>query len=359
MTRARAAIGKRGRPIVSKVKWPGVRRKKAKGRTYYYWAKATPWTRLPDPLEKPDDFVRKIAYLERLSAATETRHREGTFGGLVASYRKSKKFLDRSANTRETYDRYLNRLLARYHAAPLEDITPEDIQVHVLDPNESTPGAANAMLTMLRVLYTYARKRHARLDDWTAGLETFDRDEANERQPWPEALLKAALNAEDDLFRRAVTLALYTGQRPGDVCAMTWSAVKGDTIEVRQQKTGTRLDIPMHPELRAMLDTAPRSDRHLFILSNRRGDKLTGEVFLTWCQDFTRERGLNRTPHGLRKNATNELFEAGCSTAEVAAITGHRSIKMLEHYSKGRNQVGLALAGMGKWGTKTKREREN
>lgn len=344
---------------MSKVKWPGVRRKTAKGKTYYYWTKATPWTRLPDPLSAADEFVRKIAHLERLAATIETRHREGTFGGLVASYRKSKKFLDRSLNTRDTYDRYMTRLLARYHAAPLAEITPEDIQLHVLDPNEATPGAANAMLTMLRVLYSYARKRHARLADWTAGLEAFERDQNNERQPWPEQVLAAALRAEDELLRRAVTLVLYTGQRPGDVCAMTWGAIEGDMIAVRQQKTGERLKIPMHPDLRQMLAETPRSDRHLFILSNRRGDRLQAGVLLKWCQEFTGNHGFAGTVHGLRKNATNALFEAKCSTAQVAAITGHRSLRMLEHYAKGRNQPVLARAAIQQWGTKTKREREN
>lgn len=338
---------------------PGVRRKRAKGKTYHYFSGATPWVRLPDPATRPDEFMRKLAHLQRVAATNTEKSRQGTFGGLVAVYRQSKKFADLSANTREVYERYLTRLLARYHAAPLSEITPEDIQVHVLDANEATPGAANAMLSILRVLFTYALKRNRRLEDWTAGLEPFAKDEANERQPWPDHLLSAALTSDDEVFCRAITLALYTGQRPGDVCAMTWGAVKDGEIEVRQQKTGARLTIEMHPELRAMLETAPRSDRHLFILSNHRGDPLTAGTFLKWCQDFTRARGCNRTPHGLRKNATNELFEAGCSTAQVAAITGHRSIKMLEHYAKGRNQAELGRVAMGKWGTKTKREREN
>ena len=344
---------------MSKIEFPGVRKKRAKGKTYYYWAKVKPWVRLPDPHSRPDAFMRKIAHLERVEAEANRKSREGTFGGLVASYRQSKKFNDRAANTKKTYDRYLRRLLARYHAAPLAEITPEDIQVHVLDPNEDTPGAANAMLGIMRVLYTYARKRHPRLEDWTAGLEQFDRDENNERQPWPADMLAAALTDKNDLFRRAVTLALYTGQRPGDVCAMTWGAIKGDMIEVRQEKTGARLDIPMHPDLMEMLATSPRSDRHLHILSNTQGGRLTAEAFLPWCQRFGRKNGFRCTPHGLRKNATIALFEAGCETAQVAAITGHRSLRMLEHYAKGRNQKVLARSAMLKWGTDTKREREN
>ena len=47
------------------------------------------------------------------------------------------------------------------------------------------------------------------------------------------------------------------------------------------------------------------------------------------------------------------------TTAEVAAITGHKSLQMLEHYGKKRSQPKIARIGMGKWQAKTKREREN
>lgn len=344
---------------MSKVKFPRVRRKRAKGTDYYYWAGSKPWVRLPDPITKPDDFMRKLTHLERVAAANSEKSKQGTFGGLVAAYRKTTKFQKLSANTHVQYERYLKRLLARYHAATLAEITPEDIQIHVLDPNDTTPGAANAMLSIMRVLYTFAQKRNRGLENWTAGLEPFEREEDNERQPWPEELLQEALASDDELFRRAVTLALYTGQRPGDVCAMTWGKVKGDEIEVRQQKTGEHLTITMHDELRTMLATVERSDRHIFILSNRRGDRLTAGTFLTWCQDFTRARGFQGTAHGLRKNATNALFEAECTTAQVAAITGHRSLQMLEHYGKRRDRRAIGRVAIAKWGTKTKREREN
>jgi integrase len=345
---------------VSNLPWPGVRRKIAKGRTYFYWARTDPWTRLPDPYTDPDGFMRKMAHLQRMGALDDERRRTGTFGGLVTDYRRSKHFREKlSANTRTVYDRYLKRLLVAYADAPLREMTPEDIQKRVLDANEDTPGAANAMLGILRTLFAYARKRHRGLEDWTAGLEQFARDEENERQPWPEDMLQAALTSDDELFRRAVMLALYTGQRPGDVCSMTWGMVAGDMIRVRQQKTKTALEIPMHPDLKAMIDRLPRSDRHLFLLSNKRGAPLDSRLFLRWCWDFSRARGLNRTPHGLRKNATIELFELGCTTAEVASITGHKSLAMLEHYGKGRSQPKIARVAMGKWQTKPKQEREN
>jgi integrase len=335
-----------------------VRRKRAKGRAYFYWARTSPWTRLPDPYSNPDGFMRAMARLQRMGALDDDRHRTGTFGGLVADYRRSKHFREKlSANTRKIYDQYLTRLLRAYAEAPLREMTPEDIQKRVLDANEDTPGAANMMLAILGALYAYAKKRHRGLADWTDGLEKFAAE--SEREAWPADVLEAALASEDELFRRAVTLALYTGQRPGDVCAMTWGMVAGDLIRVRQQKTKTALEIPMHETLKAMIEGLPRSDRHLFLLSNRQGDPLSPASFRAWCKAFCADRGVDRTPHGLRRNATEALFELGCTAAQVAAITGHKSIQMLEHYAMGRSQVKIARVAIGKWQDGPKREREN
>jgi len=42
----------------------------------------------------------------------------------------------------------------------------------------------------------------------------------------------------------------------------------------------------------------------------------------------TGHEGYSR--HGLRKNATIELLEAGCTPDEVKAITGHETTEIIE-----------------------------
>ncbi|MGE0776680.1 MAG: tyrosine-type recombinase/integrase, partial [Sphingomonadaceae bacterium] len=271
--------------------WPHVRRKRAKGKLYWYWTrvpKGAKWIALPNPYEDPDQFERQRAHLMRVSLKVEMRSREGTFGALVTRYKASqgtggkgklKGFRDLSAHSQIQYERYLDRLLAAYADAPLAELTPEDIQIRVMDANADTPAAADMMLTILRVLFLFAKKRQRGLEDWTAGIDPYGNQ--TERQPWPADVLHDALAHKDDRFRLAVTLALYTGQRPGDVCAMTWNAAQGGKIRVKQQKTGTPLEIEMHPALSAALANADRSDRHLFILSNRRGEPVTAATVRT------------------------------------------------------------------------------
>ena len=59
-------------------------------------------------------------------------------------------------------------------------------------------------------------------------------------------------------------------------------------------------------------------------------------------------RDNNRVFHGLRKSAVVFLLEAGCTDAEVSAITG-QSRQMVEHYAKQVNQKKLAAAAVLKW----------
>src|SRR3546814_7783584 len=57
-------------------------------------------------------------------------------------------------------------------------------------------------------------------------------------------------------------------------------------------------------------------------------------------------------------NATNALFQSGCTTAEVASVTGHKTLAMLELYGRDRDQSKMSIVAMGKW-SKTNQEREN
>jgi integrase len=150
---------------------------------------------------------------------------------------------------------------------------------------------------------------------------------------------------------QAAALALYTGQRQGDVLEMAWSAVKGGAVEVRQEKTGKHLTIPAHQNLLAVLATVPRSS--VRILTSTRGTPWTKDGFRASWQKALRgplaailDAGL--VFHGLRKSAVVTLLEAGCSDAEVASITG-QSRQMIEHYARQVNQRKLAASAILKW----------
>ena len=131
---------------------------------------------------------------------------------------------------------------------------------------------------------------------------------------------------------------------------MRWSDVENGFIRVKQSKTGAELFIPIHPTLAAELARVEK--RGFAIVGRLDGRPYTDGGFnAVWRREKAR-LGLEGVQfHGLRKNATVALFEAGCTPQEVQAITGHASLEMVAHYGKGARQKVLAETAMNRWRT--------
>jgi integrase len=54
--------------------------------------------------------------------------------------------------------------------------------------------------------------------------------------------------------------------------------------------------------------------------------------------------------HGLRKAAARRMAEAGATPHRIAAVTGHKSLKEIERYTKMVSQRGLAVEAISKIG---------
>jgi integrase len=122
---------------------------------------------------------------------------------------------------------------------------------------------------------------------------------------------------------------------------MGWQHIRGDAIEVRQEKTATPLMLPLHPELSAVLASIPRTN--LTFLVTEYGAPFTAGGFGNWFRDQCNAAGLPQcTFHGLRKAAATRLADAGCTTHEIAAVTGHKSLREVERSTKAANQLRLA-----------------
>jgi integrase len=121
----------------------------------------------------------------------------------------------------------------------------------------------------------------------------------------------------------AMTLAINTGQRQGDLLKLAWSAYDGSNIKVRQRKTGAYVPVPVSDELRQALDAAPKLSP--LILVNRDSKPWTESGFQSAWGKATARAGIRGlTFHDLRGTAVVTLAHAGCTEAEIYAITGHK-----------------------------------
>ena len=99
----------------------------------------------------------------------------------------------------------------------------------------------------------------------------------------------------------------------------------------------------MHPELKEVLEQHP-SDREAFLMTQQGKPFASGNAFYNWFKECAIKAGIQAKlgPHGLRKAAARRLAEAGCSTHQIAAITGHKSLAEIERYTKEVNQRRVA-----------------
>ena len=146
--------------------------------------------------------------------------------------------------------------------------------------------------------------------------------------------------------RLALALLLYTAQRRSDVVRMRQTTYQDGSIHVRQLKTGTELDIEVHPDLTAIIEATP--SEHLTLLTTAYGKPFTAAGFGNWFRERCNEAGLPKhcTAHGLRKGAARRMAEAGCSANVIAAVTGHKTLTEVSRYTKAADQRHMAQLGI-------------
>jgi len=119
-------------------------------------------------------------------------------------------------------------------------------------------------------------------------------------------------------------------------------------IKIKQQKTGTEVEIPILPELAAVL-AATAADNLTFLING--WDKpFMPTGFSEWFGNAAKAAGLpaGYTAHGLRKGCAKRLADQGCTVTEIAAITGHKTLKEIERYTAAYDRRKAARAGMAK-----------
>jgi hypothetical protein len=108
----------------------------------------------------------------------------------------------------------------------------------------------------------------------------------------------------------------------------------------------------MHPELRQALEGCPLRPGPM--LTTRTGAEFSDKGFSNFMADKIAQAGLpdRCVTHGLRKAAARRLAEAGCNVHDIASITGHRTLKEIERYTRAAEQRKLAVAAMARLGAR-------
>ena len=252
-------------------------------------------------------------------------------------------------NSRNQYIARAERLLElrvsdhddlKWGDVPVADIRRRHVK-SLLAQMTDRPHAASDALVVLRKMLLVALDQEWITHDPTHRLR--HAPEIKGHRAWTDEE-RAQFEAYWPLGSRARTvyaLALYTGQRRGDLVRITWKDVAGDTLTLTQQKTGKRLVLPILPVLREALDAAPRSGPT--VLHTESGFHRSAEGLTNDMRRWSASAGLKGTTvHGLRKTLGKLLAEQGATTRELMDALGHDAIEHAALYSREAEQERMA-----------------
>jgi len=334
-------------------------RKHASGRITYYWRPSPSLRRLGfrDRRLSNDVAIARVeaesfnleADRYRADVATNRAGKApspGTLAHLVAQYRSHEDFLELAPATRRSYEQSIAILIEFMGDARLTAITPPVVQA-LKRRFADRPFWANAHIRILRLLFSFARR-----EGWFVGdnpatafrqLKTKPRNEIwTDRQIalWCEGDVRRQLPPASPELVLAMRLALRTGQRQGDLLQAPRTALHGDTLHVRQNKTAQDVWIPLGAELLTALRARPHDATTILVAPNGR----------PWKADHFRHLWRERTCaarldglqfRDLRRTAITHLAAAGCTTFEIAAVSGHSYAtiqEMLDIYAPRRRE---------------------
>jgi integrase len=285
-----------------------------------------------------------------------SRSAPGTINALATAYYQSADWKTLRPATQTGYRGEIERLRSEYGERSAVDIQAKHIR-NMLDKMADRPNAANNRLRVLRVLLKFAKNREWRTDNPALEVGKLRIPNKDGYHTWTETEI-AGFEAKWPVGTRerlAFDLLLYTGQRSGDVRLMARGQLQDGFVSVRQSKTNEPLEIRIHEALEASLNAAPAP--HLLLITTYAGEAYTAKGFGNWFSGAARAAGLvNCSAHGLRKSAAVRMAEAGCTASQIMAVTGHRSLKEVDRYTRKADQRANAKEAISKV-EKTQRER--
>lgn len=322
-----------------------------------------------------DDFMRQYAAAlegvdDRKASIGAQRSPFGSLAWLVAAYldcspQSSSPFKALAEATRQMRRRMLDRWRAeQFNGREIGQLPPfrtdsagrrnmllthQHVQT-MINRRTATPFEQRNFLNTLRAVFKWALEEGRIPDDPTIGVTRPKAKSTVGYATWGEEEIARfeARHPVGGKGRLAFALLLYTGQRRGDVVRMGPQMVRDGEMTITQEKTGSTITIPVHPNLREIIDATPMIGVKTFLVTHF-GKPYIAAGFGNWFRELCDEAGCpGLSAHGVRKATATLLAKLGCGDKEIAAVLGHRSAAVVGIYTRAADQRRLARSAMRK-----------
>jgi len=259
------------------------------------------------------------------AVATKVPTPEGCLLALLQAYQLSQDFLSLRERTQADYMKQIAKIEQRFGDCPLKALADPRTRGIFLDWRDelalkSKRQADYAWTVLARVLSWAKDRGKITVNPCERGGRVYHGTRVD--FVWSVDDEAAFLEHAPAHLHLPLLLALWTGQRQGDLLRLSWSAYDGSTIRLRQSKTGARVVIPVAAPLKAALDAARKHGPIILTSANAR-PWTEGGFRASWWLACKKAGIVGVTFNDLRGTAVTRLALVGCSEAEIATTTGH------------------------------------
>jgi len=316
---------------------------------------------LPLPIGSPEFWAAYLAVANGQNvpaAVAAERTRQGSLKPAIALYLESATFIARvpAEATRARQISTLNSWVRADGDMPLAALDRKRV-IEMLDAIE-LPNPRRTFLITIREFCKWAVDKEMLPVDPTAGiivkLPKTDGHHTIEDDQVTRFLARWPLGSQEHLL---FALLLYTGQRCSDVRRLGPQHIRDGAFHIKQKKTGVHVAIPVAPALRRAIEACP--SKHLTFLATPQGkpctQKAIDDMFRSACTAAglpTSENGAAKAdrcvPHGLRKAFCRRLADLGVPPMDIAALSGHLSLKEVMRYTEKYDRKSAGKRSMAK-----------
>lgn len=267
-----------------------------------------------------------------------------TYDALIVSFYQSPRWLDSKPATQKTYRSIIERFRSKNGDKDVRRVTTANIE-RKLSSMRETPAAANNLRKVLARLHRHAIKLGWRQDNPVDATDAFRTGKGF--HAWTESEIDAfdAKWPFGTRERLAKELLLATAQRRSDALKVGPANRQGNDLVLHHSKNDSGTVVPMGPDLLEALRTFPGGES--FYLETQFGKPFTSTGFYNWFKRACVKAGIPHcSPHGLRKATSRRLAEAGATTLEGRAVTGHKTDKEFARYAESASKRALAGKAM-------------
>ena len=227
--------------------------------------------------------------------------------------------------------------------------TAADFVKHLV-AEKRTPNTINKYLNLFQLVWrVLAKPARLSVNPW-AEIQRKKLDPVGRRE-LTLAELKTICGAATGELAVLLALGIFTGMRLGDCCTLRWGETDLDRSMILKdtRKKGKAVQIPIHPELLAMLKQAEAERAGEYVMPEyaaaylKRNQTVAARIqkHFADCGIVTAapvrkqrtHRGVEAGFHSLRHSFISLCARAGVPLAVVQSIVGHSSPAMTRHYT--------------------------